>query len=142
MCKCLNFRNMLFQLSDIKCNVYGYDTTRTTMVSPLYRSKFKSSRIVNLLYLKDGERFHYVLIQNLPSLLKTKTKHNNTLPMCIICLQHFSSTRVLLKHWLACSSEDGQFESMPNETIIKFKNWKYRQPNILTTYAGLNIIIE
>ena len=61
--------------------------------------------------------------------------------MCDNCFRRFTSAKALIKHLQACYSDTKQFESMPEEDpILKFKNFVYRQPNILTTYADFETI--
>lgn len=118
--------------------MFGYDEAEQTNIYRLYESDFKFDRTVNLLYLEKDLKIHYILIQSLKSFMRTKTRHNKTMTMCDNCLRRFSSANVYIKHLRACYSENKQFESMPEDPKFKFKNYIYRQPNILTTYAGTN----
>lgn len=108
----------------------------------MYKSDFGFEKTVNLMYLENKEKFHYILIQCLTSFLKTKTKQDKVLPTCQNCFRRFSTTNLLAKHWLACFSENRQYESMPEDISMKFKNYRYRQPNIFTVYAGYHFYLH
>ena len=106
---------------------------------PYYLSKFKNNCIVNLLYLEEGKKSHYVLIKSLAGLLKSKTKYNKKHLVCNNCLQRFWSLKKYGRHRQACFSETGQVTVMPEDDVLKFKNYQYRFPNVATIYAGRDI---
>ena len=127
----------LLPISGISCNVFRYDKReKGTFIYPHYKSVFNYETIVNLLMVEDGENSHYILIKSLDTFLKIRTKYNNSRPTCLKFLQSFSPT-IYKKHLSICGSENQQIFTMPDDTLLKFKNFKYRFPNAATIYAGI-----
>lgn len=107
---------------------------------PLYLSKFHFDRLVNLLYLEKGRKSHYILIKSLEGLLKAKSKRNKKGFVCSNCIERFWSVKKYERHLRACLSDTGQVILMPEDDILKFKNFKYRFPNIATVYVDWEAI--
>ena len=127
-------------ISGISCNVYGFDSEeKITNIYPLYISPAIYETSVHLLLITKNEQRHYILIKSIDAFLKIKTKYNKKRPTCIKCLQSFATKKVLENHWRSCSSESCQTTKMPEDLEMKFRNFKYRQPNAITIYAGIGI---
>ena len=101
-----------------------------------YKPSVSYRRTVNLLLVQNEQTIHYILIKSVEVLLRSKTKRNRTALTCKECFQRFQSERMFEKHSEACKSESGQIYEMPEDNILKFKNWSFRFPNVLTVYAG------
>lgn len=133
-------RNRNLYFSDISCNIFKYDERYSTNTYPYYLSKFGFERIVNILYLEKGHRCHFILIKSLGGLLKAKKKRNRKEFVCSNCLESFWSERKYYRHQLACLSETGQVIVMPEDDILRFKNFRYRFANIATVYVDWEAI--
>ena len=120
--------------------MFGFDERETTFIYPRYKSEFAFDKTINLLYVEENEKFHYILIKDLESLIRKKTKYDKSQASCQNCLRRFSSVALLVKHcnWGFCYNNNKQIETMPEGSVLKFNmnNFKYRQPNTLTVYAG------
>ncbi len=79
---------------------------------------------------------HYILIQKLETLLKSKTKYGKKQLVCPICYAQTRSLKLFQKHMLMCESGTDQTVEMPTDNILNFKNFRYRQPNAITVYLG------
>ena len=65
-----------------------------------FLSKQNNNDVLNLLLITDGEKKHYVPIEDFNSLMYNKTKHGDRKHFCMHCLQCFSAEEVLSKHKL------------------------------------------
>ena len=65
-----------------------------------FLSKQNNNDVLNLLLITDGEKKHYVPIEDFNSLMYNKTKHRDRKHFCMHCLQCFSAEEVLSKHKL------------------------------------------
>ena len=63
--------NKIEQQNQINVNVIGY----IGFFYPIHLSKEKNSNDLNLLYIEEGEKSHYVLITDFNRLMNTFTKH-------------------------------------------------------------------
>lgn len=121
-------------------NVYKYDTGAKSCIYPFYLSSYSFEKCVNLLLLEDGVTWHYVLIKSLNTILKGKTKRHNIF-VCSNCYKKTVSENVFKKHMMICNTSTKQIEEMPKDTILKFRNFKYRQRNAITVYAGIHLFV-
>ena len=100
------------------------------MVFPVYISDqtFKSS--IDLLFLIDDDKSHYVYIKDFNTFMFHKTKNKKW--FCKSCLQCFSSESVLIKH---CLSISGQQSINLEKGMIEFKNCFKQLPVSFKIYA-------
>ncbi|GBN47954.1 hypothetical protein AVEN_10326-1 [Araneus ventricosus] len=66
--------SIIENLNNLRINVFGYEDEE---VFPLYISKREDTRVINLLYIIQGDDKHYCLIRNMSRLLGDLTKHDN-----------------------------------------------------------------
>ena len=64
----------------ISINLYGYDDAE---IFPLCISKFQNAVEIDLLFLKDETKSHYVWIKNLSRFLSHLTKHDGEAQYCL-----------------------------------------------------------
>lgn len=91
------------ELNNISINIYSLtycsETMKYEVVGPIYFSKNKKNRHVNLLIVEEGERSHYVLIKNLSRLISAQlSKHTGRIHLCDGCLNTFPSEAALQRH--------------------------------------------
>ena len=87
--------NKIEKQNEININVFGYENKQPY---PIFVSKQKYNRQMNLLLITENENKHYVLIEDFNRFMYNQTKHKERKHFCMNCLQCFSSERVLNDH--------------------------------------------
>ena len=113
-----------------------FDKREKTCIYPYYISPYKYAKRINLLVIGDDKCWHYIYIKSLETLLAGKTKHRRKAFVCPRCHKQTTIEKVFIEHMLICESDTKQLEVMPEDTIMKFKNFQNRQRNAVTVYAG------
>ena len=85
--------------------MFGYENR---LVFPVYISNQKSKDSMDLLFLIDNDKPHYVYLQDFNRFMFHKTKNKNKKRFCKSCLQCFSGKNVLIKHQESCLSINGK----------------------------------
>ena len=88
----------------IGINVYYYESKLTF---PVYVSDQQFKNSIDLLQILDGDKSHYVYINDFDRFMFHKTKNKNKKHFCRSCLQCFSSKNVLTEHKEVCLSING-----------------------------------
>ena len=94
----LSLKKIIVRLKKIKnicVSVFCYENY---LVCPVYVSNEKFKNCMDLLFITDENKPHYVYIKNFNRLMCNKTKDNNKTHFCRYFLQCFTSERVLIKH--------------------------------------------
>ena len=134
--------NKIEKQNEININVFGYENKQPY---PIYISKEKNDKQMNLLLITENENKHYVLIKDFNTFMYNKSKHEHKKHFCMHCLQCFSSERVLNNHKDNCIQVNGtQAVKMPTEdnNILKFNNFHKQQPVPFVIYADFEAITE
>lgn len=108
------------QQNDISLSVYGY----TTIVHPMYISRLRKEKHVDLLLITSQENSHYCWIKNFNRLLSDQTKRQNKKYFCRFCLWGFSRNDLLVVHEPLCCQGPPQRIEMPRaeDTTVRLKN--------------------
>ena len=64
-------------------------------VFPIYVSQMSNKTELNLLYITNNDKKHYVLIKDFNRFMFNKTKSQHKKWLCMSCLQHFNSEEKL-----------------------------------------------
>ena len=136
--------NKIEKQNEININVFGYENKQPY---PIFVSKEKYERQMNLLLITEDENKHYVLIKDFNRFMffLNQTKHEHRKHFCMHCLQCFSSEEVLNNHKNNCIQVNGtQAVKMPNKdnNILKFNNFHKQQPVPFVIYADFEAITE
>ena len=134
--------NKIEKQNEININVFGYENKQPY---PIYTSKEKYEKHMELLLITENDNKHYVLIKDFNRFMFNQTKHEHRKHFCMHCLQCFSSERVLNNHKNNCIQVNGaQAVKMPdkNNNILKFNNFHKQQPVPFVIYADFEAIIE
>lgn len=85
---------------DINLNVFGLSAEdNKTIVGPLFASRRKAKYNINLLYLTEGNKSHYVWIKDLSRLASRQKKNRRDKHYyCEVCLLAFNSEGKLKEH--------------------------------------------
>ena len=134
--------NKIEKQNEININVFGYENKQPY---PIYTSKEKYEKHMELLLITEDENKHYVLIKDFNRFMFNQTKHEHRKHFCMHCLQCFSSEEVLNNHKNNCIQVNGtQAVKMPHKgnNILKFNNFHKQQPVPFVIYADFEAIIE
>ena len=134
--------NKIEKQNEININVFGYENKQPY---PIFVSKEKYERQMNLLLITEDENKHYVLIKDFNRFMFNQTKHEHRKHFCMHCLQCFSSEEVLNNHKNNCIQMNGtQAVKMPNKdnNILKFNNFHKQKPLPFVIYADFEAITE
>ena len=118
--------------NNICINVFGYENGLVFLID-VSDQKFEDS--VDLLFLIDENKSHYVYIKDFDRFMFHKTKNKNKKWFCRSCLQCFSSESVLIKHKENCLSINGKQSVKLEKGIIKFENYFKQIPVPFKIYA-------
>ena len=134
--------NKIEKQNEININVFGYENKQPY---PIFVSKEKYNRQMNLLLITEDKNKHYVLIKDFNRFMYNQTKHKESKHFCMNCLQCFSSERVLNNHRDNCIQVNGtQAVKMPNKdnNILKYNNFHKQQPVPFVIYTDFEAITE
>ena len=134
--------NKIEKQNEININVFGYENKETY---PIYVSKEKYEKHLELLLITENENKHYVFIKDFNRFMYNQTKHKERKHFCMYCLQGFTSERVLDNHKNNCIKLNGeQAVKMPNRNnnTLKFNNYHKQQPVPFVIYADFEAITE
>ena len=104
------------------------------MVFPIYVSDQKFKDTMDLLFLINDDKSHYVYIKDSNTFMFHKTKNKKW--FCKSCLQCFSRENVLIKHKEDRLSINIQQSVNVEEGIIGFKNYFKQLPVPFKIYAN------
>ena len=138
----LNQYNKIEKQNEININVFGYENKQPY---PIYISKEKYEKHLELLLITEDDNKHYVLIKDFNRFMFNQTKHEHRKHFCMYCLQCFSSEEVLKNHKDNCIQLNGeQAIKMPDKSnnTLKFNNFHKQQPVPFVIYADFEAITE
>ena len=134
--------NKIEKQNEININVFGYENKQPY---PIYISKEKYEKHLELLLITEDDNKHYVLIKDFNRFMFNQTKHEHRKHFCMYCLQCFSSEEVLKNHKDNCIQLNGeQAINMPDKSnnTLKFNNFHKQQPVPFVIYADFEAITE
>ena len=134
--------NKIEKQNEININVFGYENKQPY---PIYISKEKYEKHLELLLITEDKNKHYVLIKDFNRFMFNQTKHEHRKHFCMYCLQCFSSEEVLKNHKDNCIQLNGeQAIKMPDKSnnTLKFNNFNKQQPVPFVIYADFEAITE
>ena len=102
------------------CIVFCYENK---LFFPVYISHQKFDNSMDLLLVTDGDKSHYVYINDFNRFMFHKTKNKNKKYLCKGFLQCFSSKNVLIKHKEVCLSINGAKSVKLGEITIELKHY-------------------
>ena len=126
--------------NQISVNVFGYESG----AYPIYISKHRFARHVNLLLISQGPIQHYCLITNLDHFLSHQTKHGDPRFYCSHCLHGFTTAHLLTEHKPYCQPHGPQKIKMPTEEnkYLKFTDYHHQLKSPFVIYADFESILN
>ena len=132
--------------NSININVFGYHQGANTAgwAYPIRISETNFTDHLELLWIEEGEKSHYVLIKDFNRFMYSFNKHKERKYLCLRCLHCCSSARVLENHKRDCLAINGtQAIKMPEAgSKIYFQNHKKMLPVPFVIYADFEAITE
>ena len=128
---------------EISISVLGYN--KDDKVYPLKVSKYTGCKHdIVLLLIKDGENSHYCLVKNISALFASQiNNHKGTRYFCLNCFNGFKSPDSLDKHKEYCYNNECVKISMPPQnTFLRFKNFRYSEKAPFAIYADFESLIK
>lgn len=104
---------------DVSINVFGYEDET---VFPLYVTKTRRTRHVELLHYTVGDKSHYVHIKDFSLLMNTRTRFRGREHYCRFCLSPFQTIARRDSHEASCESYGMQRVRLPEvgENTLEF----------------------
>ena len=126
--------------NQININVFGY----YGFIYPIHISKEKYGDHIEVLYIEEGEKRHYVYIKDFNQLMYSFTKYEGKKRFCMRCLHCFSREELLEKHSPDCFALNGtQKIDMPKPgSKVFFKNYHRIQPVPFVIYADFEALTK
>ena len=118
--------------NNICINVICYENRLTF---PIYNANQKFENSLDLLLVIDGDKSHYVHINDFNRFMFHKTNSKNKKYFCKSCLKCFSSKNVLTEHKKVCLSINGAQAVRLEKGTIEFKNYFKQIPVPFKIYA-------
>ena len=132
------------QNPEISITVLGYNEDEK--VYPLKVSKYTGCKHdIVLLLIKNGENSHYCLVKNTSALFASKiiNKHEHKQFYCLNCFNSFKSPDSLNKHKEYCyNNECVKIVMPPQNTFLRFKNFRYSEKAPFAIYADFESLIK
>ncbi|XP_044019812.1 uncharacterized protein LOC122860176 [Aphidius gifuensis] len=94
---------------------------------------------------KTPTTFHFAWIRNLSRLISSQiSKNEHKLWLCDRCLCHFKTQKSFENHSDDCLNQNNARMIMPDQenNILKFKNYKFKEPAPFSIYADLECILQ
>ena len=127
------FRNSL------TINVLGLEGRDTY----LCRKGTPGHKLVNLLLVCYGDKWHYTAVKSLSRFLRSSnSKHKAKQHFCMNCLQGFSQETTRDDHYVYCSNNEMVRVKMPKDPILKFSDGQDQLKAPFVIYADFESILE
>ena len=132
--------NKIEKQNQININVFGY----AGFVYPIYNSKEKYDNYLEVLYIEEGEKSHYVLITDFDRLMNKFNNDKRKKHFCKYCLHCFSSKDLLVNHGHDCYSLNGtqKIELPKPGSKVFFRNYHRIQPVPFVIYADFEALTK
>ena len=121
----------------LKYSAFGYENK----VYPLYFSKKFYNQTLNLLWISEKGKPHYVFIKDFNRLF-SKTKYKDKNHFSILCLQNFSTKEIINNHRKRCLLINGCQAVNYESGIIKFTNYNKQIPILFKIYADAECFLK
>ena len=123
-----------------------YIPHNTKKIQLAYRSKYNLTRNkqIILLTITDGEKWHYLVVNNLSRLLRGITSNHHDGFYCLNCFHSFRTKNILETHKKICENHDYCYVEMPikGNNTIKYNHGEKFIKIPFTIYADLKCFLE
>ena len=123
-----------------------YVPHNTKKINIAYKSKnnlTQEGQII-LLMISDGQKWHYLVVDNLSGLLRGITSNHKEYFDCLNCFHSYITKNKLEAHKKICKNHDYCHVEMPtkNNNIIKYNHGKKSMKLPFVIYADLECLLE
>ena len=123
-----------------------YIPHNTKKIQLAYRSKndLTCDKQIILLMITDGEKWHYLVVKNLPGLLKGITSTHEKDLYCLNCCHSYRTKSKVESHKKICENHDYCHVERPtkNNNIIKYNHGEKSMKVPFIIYADLECLLE
>ena len=123
-----------------------YVPHNTKKIPVAYKSKHNLTheKQVILLMISNGENWHYLVVKNLPGLLKRITSNHNEDFRCLNCFHSYRTKNKLKAHKKICENHDFCHVKMPTKdnNIIKYNQGEKSIKLPFIIYADLECLLK
>ena len=123
-----------------------YIPHNTKKIQLSYRSKYDLTynKQIILLMITDGEKWHYLIVNNLSRLLRGITSNHHDCFYCLNCFHSYRTKNKLEAHKKICESHDYCHVEMPikGNNTIKYNHGEKSIKIPFTIYANLECLLE
>ena len=123
-----------------------YVPHNTKKIQVAYKSRHNLTREkqVILLMISNGENWHYLVVKNLPELLKGITSNDKEDFYCLNIFHSYRTKNKLKEHKKICEDHDYCHVEMPTKdnNIIKYNQGEKSIKLPFIIYAGLECLLE
>ena len=112
------------------------------LVFPIFVSDQKFENSMDLFFVTDGDKSHYIYNKDFDRFMFNKTKKKKKKCFCKSCLQFFSSKNVLTKHEKDCLSINGAQSVKLEKRTTEFENYFKQIPVPLKVCADFESNLE
>ena len=131
--------------NEIALNIL-YVPHNTKKIQVAYKSKHNLTcdKQVILLIISNGENWHYLVVKNLPGLLRGITSNHKDDFYCLNCFCAYSTKNKLEAQKKICENHNYCNVEMPNEDnkIIKYNQGEKSIKLLFAIYADLECLLE
>ena len=106
--------------NNICINLFSYDNG---IIYSIHVSSEKFSNTMDLLFIHEENKSHFVYIKDFNRLMFNKSKNKNKKHFCRYCLQCFSRESILTEHKENCLVINGKQCVKLSEGFMSFKNY-------------------
>ena len=113
-------------------------------LTKLHQKTVTRKKQVILLMISNGEDWHYLVVKNLPRLLKGITSNHKEDFYCLNCFHSYRTKNKLKAHKEICENHNYCHVEMPNEDnkIIKYNQGEKSIKLPFVIYADLKCLLE
>ncbi|XP_063392461.1 uncharacterized protein LOC134677958 [Cydia fagiglandana] len=129
------------QLNNISVNVF--EIIDESIAGPVYHTKKRRDRHINMLIIEDGDQKHFCWIKNISRLISAQlSKHRHKMWFCDGCLLPFSNEVKFKEHIKRDCSHVKTILPNDGENILKFKNFRYQLRAPVVVYADFEAMLK
>ena len=127
-------------MNNISVNVFALEFDHKSknhiVIGPLHHTRNRKQNHVNLLYLENDSKYHYVWIKNLSRLVSHQlNKNEHKMWICDGCLVYFPTEENFLRHQNDDCNYIATFLPNENENVLKFTHFERKLKVPFIIYA-------
>ena len=126
-------------LNKISISVFEWNLDENCVIPLKHGSRIGTQ--IDLLYIKDNDTAHYLLIKDFEAFMRHKSKHHNSMFHCRKCLHGFTKKDSIEEHAARCKQGINQVVSMPSPGFIEFKAHHKQEKKLFVLYFDFESLV-